>query len=408
MATFFGFPISLFGGKRAKSTGSMLKSSSSLRLEVLEGRTVPKAPGILNPVLPVGVTPIILSPVGSATGVQILGTDDKEIANLDPYPGYRGPILTAVADVNGDRVMDIITAPGGNGYPAIIKVYNGANLNTLLGNFCAYAPNYLGGVSLTIGDLNGDNLKEIITGTSAGQAPHVKAFNYAGGQMSSFFAYASTYLGGVKVAVGDLDGDRKGEIITWANGTPHVKAFKPNATQVSSFYAYASTYAGPMTVTAGDLNADLKFEIITVGGPGPSAVIRTFNKGGVKLSEWIPNAGFNGATRLIAKDIDADNKAEIITSMTAPGGPFVKIFAGNSVELRNGLVYPFGNMLGVNISLASPKTGTGWDIIVAPASATMGATPQVKRFAATNLNTALTTYDVPDSDFNRGIVLSVI
>ena len=407
MSTFFGFPLSLFGGKRAKAPGAKPKRFSGLRLEILEARTVPKVTGIVNAALPVGVTPIVLSPVGSGTGVQILGTDDKELADLDPYPGYRGPILTAVADVNGDRIMDIITAPGGNGYPSIIKVFNGANLNNLLGNFYAYAPNYVGGVSLAVGDLNGDNLKEIITGTSAGQAPHVKAFNYIGGQMASFFAYAPTYLGGVKVAVGDLDGDRKGEIITWANGTPHVKSFKPNATQVSSFYAYASTYTGPMTVTAGDLNADLKYEIITAGGPGPSAVIRTFNKGGVKLSEWIPNAGFNGVTRLIAKDIDADNKAEIIVSMTAPGGPYVKIFAGNSVELRNGLVYPFGNMLGVNIALATPKTGTGWDIIVGPASATLGAKPQVKRFAASNLNTALSTYDVPDSDFNQGIVLAI-
>ncbi|TSC96056.1 MAG: Peptidase S8 and S53, subtilisin, kexin, sedolisin [Parcubacteria group bacterium Athens1014_10] len=55
----------------------------------------------------------------------------------------------------------------------------------------------------------------IVTGAGNGGGPHVRAFNSNGFPGSfNFFAYDKNFRGGVNVAVGDIDGDGKAEIIT--------------------------------------------------------------------------------------------------------------------------------------------------------------------------------------------------
>ena len=57
----------------------------------------------------------------------------------------------------------------------------------------------------------------------------MRAFSLVGGlhEIASFYAYDPAFSGGVDVAVGDLNGDGVGEIVTGAGpgGGPHVRAF---------------------------------------------------------------------------------------------------------------------------------------------------------------------------------------
>ena len=66
-------------------------------------------------------------------------------------------------------------------------------------------------------DLNGDGVADIITGAGPGGGPHVRAFSLAGGgvtEVASFYAYDPSFTGGVTVAGGDVNGDGIAEIIT--------------------------------------------------------------------------------------------------------------------------------------------------------------------------------------------------
>jgi hypothetical protein len=117
-------------------------------------------------------------------------------------------------------------------------VYDGAGLQTgierTLREFFAYDFLFAGGVNVAVGDVDGNGVGDIITGAGPGGGPHVKVFRGDSGlEYSSFFAYDIAFTGGVTVGAGDFGGDNGGtpggagsaEIVTGAGpgGGPHVK-----------------------------------------------------------------------------------------------------------------------------------------------------------------------------------------
>jgi hypothetical protein len=87
-----------------------------------------------------------------------------------------------------------------------------------------------------------NGLAEIITGPDTGGGPHVQTF-FAGGLPlgGGFFAYHSTFTGGVRVASGNLDAAGTDEIVTGAGrqAAPHVLGLTgAGALSGTSFFAY--------------------------------------------------------------------------------------------------------------------------------------------------------------------------
>src|SRR5207247_11065721 len=89
---------------------------------------------------------------------------------------FTGGVNGGAADMRGDGRADIITGAGPNGSPHV-RVVSGANVNTTLASFFAYASTFTGGVNVALGDLNGDGKADLITGAGPTGGPHVKVFN---------------------------------------------------------------------------------------------------------------------------------------------------------------------------------------------------------------------------------------
>ncbi|HEY8503087.1 MAG TPA: proprotein convertase P-domain-containing protein, partial [Gemmataceae bacterium] len=166
---------------------------------------------------------------------------------VKPYgPNFALGIRAAMADVTGDGVADLITVPGPGGGPHV-KVFDGVS-GAEIASFFAYDPAVRGGLFVAAGDVNGDGRADIVTGADAGGGPHVKVFN--GGnfvELQSFMAFDPAFRGGVTVAVGDVDGDGRADVIVGAGagGGPHVKVFS-GATNalIASFMAYDPSFRG--------------------------------------------------------------------------------------------------------------------------------------------------------------------
>jgi List-Bact-rpt repeat protein/VCBS repeat protein len=209
--------------------------------------------------------------VGQSTTLAVEGE-----ASFFAYdPSFRGGVFVAAADLQGDGSLQIVTAPGPGGGPHV-RVFNedGSDFGV---SFMAYDPSFVGGVRIASCDVDGDGRDEIITAPGPGGGPHIRVWRVNGAavtELTGFFAYAATFTGGVFVACGDFDGDGRDEIVTaaGAGGGPHVAIWKiaPDGTvvPVAGFFAYDPSFAGGVFVAAGDLDGDGRDELITGPGPG--------------------------------------------------------------------------------------------------------------------------------------------
>ena len=188
-------------------------------------------------------------------------------------PSFTGGVRVATGDVTGDGVPDLITAAGPGGGPRV-SVYDGVTFK-VVSSFFAYEPTFTGGLYLAVGDLDGNGFGEVVTGTGVGGGPLVKAFDAAGKLLTSTFAFESTFRGGVRVAVGDVTGDGLADLITTAGpgGGPVVRVFDPVSLKpVIEYFAADPGLRTGLSVAAGDLTGDGLAEIIVGPASGPVSV----------------------------------------------------------------------------------------------------------------------------------------
>jgi hypothetical protein len=203
-------------------------------------------------------------------------------------PAFTGGVSVGFAPSIGGAA-GILTAPGPGGGPHV-RVFNVSGSGTITargGGVMAYDPLFAGGVTFAVGDVTGDGTPEVITAPGAGGGPHVKLFNVdgAGNFMEpfggGFFAFESTFTGGVSIAVGNVDAQGRNELVTaHYRGSPLVRIFSISgggtATPLSESLVYDGGFVGGVRVAAGNVDGDGKAEIVTAPGPGGGPHVKLF------------------------------------------------------------------------------------------------------------------------------------
>lgn len=203
----------------------------------------------------------------------------------------------------------------------------------------------------------------------AGARHAVPARDWIEDRKSRFLAFDKTETGGGNLATGDVDGDGQPEIIVSAGkgNQPLVRVFTSDGKLKKSFYAYLQGFRGGASVAVADTDGDGKSEIITAPGPGAEAKIHIFNADGthkLKGEALAYQAKFKGGAHVAAVDLNADGKAEIITSPGPGGGPHVKIFSGQMENLALDF-FPFDAKMTDGITLSIIQTPDGPNIVAA-------------------------------------------
>lgn len=210
---------------------------------------------------------------GGPPRVRVLnGLDGSPIFDFFAFESsFRGGVYVAAGDFDGDGRADVAVAPG-PGIVSTIRVFDGVDLS-LVASFTPGGPAYSFGVRLAVGDVDGDGELDIVAGGGDHPLASSQVVVFGGPDFSapigSFHPFGVSGTDGVFVATGDFDGDSAAEIVTGrGGGSPAVKVFD-GATlgEIASFVAFDSSSSG-VRVAVGDVMGDPTPELILGTGPG--------------------------------------------------------------------------------------------------------------------------------------------
>ncbi len=250
------------------------------------------------------------------------------------------------------------------------------------------------GVFVAAGDIDGDRRAEVIVGSGVNRKSEVKLYTERGTLLATFAPYGKSTIGAT-VAAGDIDGDGKAEIITApASGTGAIRAFRYNSKtkKVTSLAAttVAKSYRGGFNLAVSDLNLDGKFEILTAQRASANGVA-IYRLQGTKLVKGGSFVAypirFRSGISVAAGDINGDGLPEILTVGGAGYWADVKAFTSAGKKVAQFLPYPKTFFGGATLASRDVNNDGKDEVLVAPLSA---STSTLRTF---RFNPALGTFD---------------
>ncbi|MBN9520569.1 hypothetical protein J0H58_18950, partial [bacterium] len=226
-----------------------------------------------------GTADLVTAPgAGTAPTIRVYDGADPDhalVASFDAFESsFTGGVSVAAADLTGDGFAEVVVGADLGGGPRVV-VFDGATVGgtaapVTLDDFLAIDDaNFRGGVRLALGDISGDGVADLLVGAGYGGGPRVVAFDGAslarGQQVKlfpDFFAFEGALRNGAFVAVGDVNGDGRGDLLFGAGpgGGPRVRALdgrgamRGEETELASFFA--GDASGREGVEPGVMTAD--------------------------------------------------------------------------------------------------------------------------------------------------------
>jgi uncharacterized delta-60 repeat protein len=289
----------------------------------------------------------------AGSGVATLFNSDQSVAfTVNAFPGFTGGVRTAVGDFNGDGVADLVVGNGPGG-PTQVRIFDGKTQAELF-SVAPFEASFLGGVYVAAGDLTGDGRAELVVTPDEGGGPRIRVFDGNGfAPIADFFGIDDpNFRGGARAALADISGDGVVDLIVAAGfgGGPRVAVF--DGTTVvgttgdpqrlfNDIFVFEPTLRNGVFITGGDFDGDGFADLAAGGGPdgGPRVLILSgadLQAGNLASPKVLGNffAGDvdnRGGIRLAAKDLDGDNRADLVVGDGTGAGSRVTGYLGSNI-----------------------------------------------------------------------------
>jgi hypothetical protein len=299
---------------------------------------------------PPTVPPPPLSPsaqpfaAGVGNSLRFMNADGTLRFSTTPFPNTTVTVRTATADFNGDGTLDVVAGTG-PGAATRVRVLDGVTQQELFA-VSPFEPNFTGGVYVAAGDVTGDGIPDLTITPDQGGGPRVDVFDGGGfARVASFFGIDDrNFRGGARASIGDINGDGTGDLVVVAGfkGGPRVAAFSGKSVSAGAparlfgdFFAFEQTLRNGIFVTAGDVNGDGFADLIAGGGPGGGPRVLAFDGKALLSNQYVTVANFfagdantRGGVRLSVKDLDGDDRMDILAGDGSGAGSSVVAYAG--------------------------------------------------------------------------------
>lgn len=254
------------------------------------------------------------------------------------------PRQVIAADVNGDNKLDLISANSGAGNVTVrigdgTGSFSGNPIVTMIGTGTSpYA--------VAAGDLNNDGKIDIVTANNQNNTLGVRLGAGDGNFSAPAGAVPTTAASPVDIAIGDLNGDGKRDVVVANNASNNISVFIGNGdgTFQAGVTTNVSTNGRPSALILADFNGDQKLDFATANSMSNDVTVRLGDGNGGWGLGTNPGAGMlNAPADLVAADFNGDSKLDL--AVVNGGAGTARVFVGNGD----------GNF----ISTATPAIGSG-------------------------------------------------
>jgi hypothetical protein len=174
-------------------------------------------------------------------------------------------------------------------------------------------------------------------GTDRGASPVVKTYTPNGTEQRSITAFNPFFTGGVRVAVGDFNGDGVADFAL-GSGPGIINQVRvvdgKTGVELAFIQPFESTYTGGVYVAAGDLTGEGVADLVITPDEGGGPRVQIYSGGTfLKFADFfgIDDANFRGGARPAIGDINGDGLADLVVAAGFGGGPRVAIYDGLSL-----------------------------------------------------------------------------
>ncbi len=244
----------------------------------------------------------------------LLGKGDGTFHPGVSFAVGRGPGSVAVADLNRDGRLDLVTANRWTDNVSVLLGESGATYQPALNFPVGSAEEVLPG-SVAVADLNGDGLLDVVTanrlsqdvsvllnkGDDSGTLTFEQAVNLAAGDLPS------------SVAAADVDGDGSTDLVIANQQLNRVSVMLNNGNGTFQPAVSFATGEGPYSVAVADLSGDDRLDIITANWQSNDvSVLRGSGDGTFEEAE---NFAAGGSARSLAMaDLTGDGVLDLVTT----------------------------------------------------------------------------------------------
>lgn len=203
---------------------------------------------------------LVTGAVDSGVGtVRIIKAADGTVVDkFVPFAGFTGSLSVATADLDKDGTADIVVGAASGGAPRV-AVFSGADRHELFDTF-AFETTFTGGISVSVGDVNGDGVADVVVSAGNLGGPRVQTYDPTTWQVvQNFFAFDSSERNGVQVSVGPATVGGTNSLIAMDGNTGAMAAFDPSTATSLTAPTYVGlpgeatvTVTAPVAVVAGD------------------------------------------------------------------------------------------------------------------------------------------------------------
>jgi hypothetical protein len=309
----------------------------------------------------------------------------SSVAN--PFPRSPLGVHVATGDLDGDGFAEIITSPGRGGQEIAATPKSGFPIK--------WKPIKLkiGGAVTATGDLDGDGRAEVLVTSASGRSSggsFLKFDSVGKGEfsvVSEFDDIFEGFSGGVRVASGDLDGDSSPDFVAGRVNKVEALSIKQSVATYDDFVDLPPSLpfgVGGVEVAMGDVDGDGLDEVFVLPREAtPGTALTPFLRGS-KQKKWLAVDSWQepAGVHIAMGDIDGDSLADIIVGSPTGVSPYIQGYGikieSTSIGLpkitpkiakeSHGKFFAGYDEQGLRVALGDVTGDGSFDIVFGPAS----------------------------------------